>query len=612
MPSIEDGVFFVDDDDNKVLDTIIIPNITYRTTRLLHFLRQTSSDSRTSSLCSPAPPQLGICWQPRFRRAIFGSNRIDIGEITKISLSHTQIRQRGLHIFFPFTMPTLPEEEAAAAMLAVASSAAPSPAGSTSEQSSTGPSTSNNKKKLKRDRDTTTEGASKIASDSKGKQPKRKRIAACDVCRMRKVRCLKDPNNPSPDGRCQGCVELNRECSYLYAPRKPGPPNPYARPPPPQVNSMQQPAGGAGSMGRYGGQYPMPGGDGGWRADGMGGSAAGSRAGYGLGHPPPQRSADGSYPHNAGQRPPYDDISPVMDGEFDVSADRSNRRQYSMASGSSSRKTGGDMPTGYGLGGTMYGRPLQQHGPPHASSQQHGQAANRSNVIDPALQQAFGAVGQSPSAASGSVASTSPDGQQYGLLPGGNGHTNLPGGGSNNAYGASEPAHYPSTSSSGLTPGTIPPTGTGHAHAQQARSGFAAGFSAEDNHVMPWIISAGGGVGHSSGLGRAQTGLGPYGVGSDASALDDVLGQWGGGDAASGGYNSATTGQGADQGGWGASNAQKSADSAGGPSAGRMNRASVSSSGVKESMMGPPVTSIEDVTSWSTVLTFLSLYHEHL
>lgn len=486
-------------------------------------------------------------------------------------------------------------------MLAVASSAAPSPAGSVSDQSSTGPSSSR-KKTLKRDRDAE-EGTNAGAAGAKGKQPKRKRIAACDVCRMRKVRCLKDPNNPSPDGRCQGCVELNRECSYLYAPRKPGPPNPYARPPPPAAMPQQPPGG---PMGRYGSQYPMPGGDLGWRPDNFSGSSnAPGRGGYGLGHPSQQRSVDGSYGHNSGPRP-YDDISPVLDGEFDQSMDRNsvNRRQYSMTS-ASSRPGGGDLPTGYGLGGTMHGRASQagQH-------QQPSHTANRTAVIDPALQQAFG-VGQSPSAASGSIASTSPDGQPYGLGPGGNGHSQLPG-----AYGANEPAQYPSTSSSGLTPGTMPPTNAGQAHAQQVRSGFAAGFSAEDNHVMPWIISAGGGtsgMGHSTGLGRTQTGLGQYGVGGDASSLDDVLGQWG--DAASGGagsagLNSGHVSQSGDQ-GWTALNAQKSNDPAGGPSR-RMNRASVSSSGIKESLSGPPVSSIEDVTSWSTVLTFLSLYHEHL
>jgi hypothetical protein len=51
---------------------------------------------------------------------------------------------------------------------------------------------------------------------------KQKRIAACDVCRLRKVKCVKLDGEP----RCNGCMDLNRECTYEYMPKKPGPPNP--------------------------------------------------------------------------------------------------------------------------------------------------------------------------------------------------------------------------------------------------------------------------------------------------------------------------------------------------------------------------------------------------
>ena len=78
----------------------------------------------------------------------------------------------------------------------------------------------------------TTAGAATI-TDVKGKdadkeaadgavREKQKRIAACDVCRLRKVKCVKPDGEP----RCNGCVDLNRECTYEYMPKKPGPPNP--------------------------------------------------------------------------------------------------------------------------------------------------------------------------------------------------------------------------------------------------------------------------------------------------------------------------------------------------------------------------------------------------
>lgn len=51
---------------------------------------------------------------------------------------------------------------------------------------------------------------------------KQKRIAACDVCRLRRVKCVKLEGEP----RCKGCVDLNRGCTYEYMPKKPGPPNP--------------------------------------------------------------------------------------------------------------------------------------------------------------------------------------------------------------------------------------------------------------------------------------------------------------------------------------------------------------------------------------------------
>lgn len=66
------------------------------------------------------------------------------------------------------------------------------------------------------DRDTDGAAASAAAKE------KQKRIAACDVCRLRKVKCVKLDGEP----RCNGCVDLNRECTYEYLPKKPGPPNP--------------------------------------------------------------------------------------------------------------------------------------------------------------------------------------------------------------------------------------------------------------------------------------------------------------------------------------------------------------------------------------------------
>ena len=49
----------------------------------------------------------------------------------------------------------------------------------------------------------------------------KKRSVSCDVCRARKVKCVK------PEGamRCEGCVTLDQHCTYTHERKKPGPAN---------------------------------------------------------------------------------------------------------------------------------------------------------------------------------------------------------------------------------------------------------------------------------------------------------------------------------------------------------------------------------------------------
>lgn len=96
--------------------------------------------------------------------------------------------------------------------------------------------------KPRRSRDPSLTSAATSAQHAREKQ---KRIAACDVCRLRKVKCVKNPAGSGNDAaaadgseekgkqtagsggeRCIGCTELNRECTYEYLPKRPGPPNP--------------------------------------------------------------------------------------------------------------------------------------------------------------------------------------------------------------------------------------------------------------------------------------------------------------------------------------------------------------------------------------------------
>ncbi|ORX37458.1 fungal-specific transcription factor domain-domain-containing protein [Kockovaella imperatae] len=52
-----------------------------------------------------------------------------------------------------------------------------------------------------------------------------KRTLSCDLCRVRKVKCVK-----TGQSKCQGCLGLNRECEFTHVRKKPGPVNKFARP----------------------------------------------------------------------------------------------------------------------------------------------------------------------------------------------------------------------------------------------------------------------------------------------------------------------------------------------------------------------------------------------
>lgn len=49
----------------------------------------------------------------------------------------------------------------------------------------------------------------------------KKRPVSCDVCRARKVKCVKQEGAE----RCDGCVSLDQVCSYTHERKKPGPAN---------------------------------------------------------------------------------------------------------------------------------------------------------------------------------------------------------------------------------------------------------------------------------------------------------------------------------------------------------------------------------------------------
>lgn len=57
----------------------------------------------------------------------------------------------------------------------------------------------------------------------------KKRPVSCDVCRARKVKCVKSDGGE----RCDGCVTLDQVCSYTHERKKPGPANRYVLVPPP-------------------------------------------------------------------------------------------------------------------------------------------------------------------------------------------------------------------------------------------------------------------------------------------------------------------------------------------------------------------------------------------
>lgn len=64
----------------------------------------------------------------------------------------------------------------------------------------------------------------KSTKDGEPSQPKpepRKRPQSCDVCRARKVKCIK----PAGAARCEGCVSLDQRCEYTHERKKPGPAN---------------------------------------------------------------------------------------------------------------------------------------------------------------------------------------------------------------------------------------------------------------------------------------------------------------------------------------------------------------------------------------------------
>lgn len=54
-----------------------------------------------------------------------------------------------------------------------------------------------------------------------GQKEAKKRTQSCDVCRARKVKCVKQLDAP----RCEGCIALDQRCEYTHERKKPGPAN---------------------------------------------------------------------------------------------------------------------------------------------------------------------------------------------------------------------------------------------------------------------------------------------------------------------------------------------------------------------------------------------------
>ncbi|KAJ7760594.1 fungal-specific transcription factor domain-containing protein [Mycena metata] len=62
--------------------------------------------------------------------------------------------------------------------------------------------------------------------DSDAAQSKKRRIQrACDICRVKKIRC--DGAQMTVPGRCSNCIAYNLQCSYVEAAKKRGPPKRY-------------------------------------------------------------------------------------------------------------------------------------------------------------------------------------------------------------------------------------------------------------------------------------------------------------------------------------------------------------------------------------------------
>jgi hypothetical protein len=62
--------------------------------------------------------------------------------------------------------------------------------------------------------------------DDKGQQNNRKRTQSCDICRVRKVKCVRpddDDGSAGPNTRCKQCEANDANCTYAYVPKKPGP-----------------------------------------------------------------------------------------------------------------------------------------------------------------------------------------------------------------------------------------------------------------------------------------------------------------------------------------------------------------------------------------------------
>lgn len=70
-------------------------------------------------------------------------------------------------------------------------------------------------------RNTPEPGTKRRKVDGEKGMDTKKRSVSCDVCRARKVKCVK------PEGamRCEGCVTLDQHCTYTHERKKPGPAN---------------------------------------------------------------------------------------------------------------------------------------------------------------------------------------------------------------------------------------------------------------------------------------------------------------------------------------------------------------------------------------------------